>query len=63
MAWLPGAEGRAPVPVYDGERLLAGMAIVGPALVERRDTTILVPSGDRAAVDGLGSVVIEVGHA
>ena len=63
VAWLPGAAGRAPVPVYDGERLLAGMAIVGPALVERRDTTILVPSGDRAAVDGLGSVVIEVGHA
>ena len=63
VAWLPGAAGRAPVPVYDGERLLAGMAIVGPALVERRDTTILVPSGDRAAVDGLGSVVIEAGHA
>ena len=63
MAWLPGAEGRAPVPVYDGERLVAGMAIAGPALLERRDTTILVPAGDRAAVDGLGSVVIEVGHA
>jgi N-methylhydantoinase A len=62
--WLPGAEnGRARVPIYDGERLAAGMALAGPALIERRDTTILVGAGDRAAVDAAGSLVIEVGHA
>jgi N-methylhydantoinase A len=61
-AWLPGnGGGRAPVCVYDGERLAPGMTFVGPALVERRDTTILVPGGDRAQCDGSGSLVIEVG--
>jgi N-methylhydantoinase A len=60
-AWLPGTdEARAPVAVYDGERLAAGMRFAGPALVERRDTTILVPAETRAAVDAWGSLVIEV---
>ena len=62
--WLPdGGEARVRVPVYDGERLLPGMTLAGPALVERRDTTILVQLGDRAAVDGAGSLVIDVAHA
>jgi len=62
--WLPdGGETRVRVPVYDGERLRPGMTLAGPALVERRDTTILVQPGDRAAVDGAGSLVIDVAHA
>jgi len=64
LAWLPGAaDGRVPVAVYDGERLAPGMAFPGPALVDRRDTTILVPAGDRAHVDGHGSLVIEIDRA
>jgi len=51
------------VAVYDGEGLRPGMALTGPALIERRDTTILVPPGDGAVVDGWGSLVIEVAHA
>jgi N-methylhydantoinase A len=61
-AWLPGA-GRTRVAVYDGERLTPGMALRGPALVERRDTTILVGAGDRASVDQRGSLAIEVAAA
>ena len=61
-AWLPGTEDGRPVALYDGERLLPGMALSGPALVERRDTTILVPAGDAAQVDAWGSLVIEVGR-
>jgi N-methylhydantoinase A len=63
-AWLPGAGGDpVRVAVYDGERLAPGMRLAGPALVERRDTTILVPAGDGAYVDAAGSFVIEVGGA
>ncbi len=59
--WLPGGdEARVRVPVYDGERLAPGMTLSGPALVERRDTTILVPMGDRAHVDGHGSLLVEI---
>jgi N-methylhydantoinase A len=61
--WLPGGDGRVPLAVYDGDRLVPGMAFAGPALVERRDTTILVPAGDRATVDKLGSLVLEVARA
>jgi N-methylhydantoinase A len=61
-AWLPdGGTDRVRLAVYDGERLGPGMRLAGPALVERRDTTILVPAGDHALVDGAGSLVIEVG--
>jgi hypothetical protein len=38
------------------------MTLAGPAVIDRRDTTILVPAGDRASVDAAGSLVIEVGH-
>ncbi len=61
--WLPGGDdARVRVAVYDGERLTPGMAFAGPALVERRDMTILVPAGDRARLDGAGSLVIDVAH-
>jgi N-methylhydantoinase A len=62
-AWMPGTSGRAQVAVYDGERLGPGMALSGPAVIDRRDTTIVVQAGDRASVDTAGSVVIEVGSA
>ena len=62
-AWMPGTSGRAQVAVYDGERLAPGMALAGPAVIDRRDTTIVVQAGDRASVDAAGSLVIEVGSA
>src|SRR5262249_52416334 len=65
FAWLPdgGDPERARVTVYDGERLASGMAFAGPGLVDRRYATILVPAGDRAAVDAHGSSVIDMNHA
>jgi N-methylhydantoinase A len=59
VVWLD--DQRVRVGVYDGERLAPGMVLAGPALVERRDTTILVPPGGRAEVDGAQSLVIDVG--
>ncbi|HXK22809.1 MAG TPA: hydantoinase/oxoprolinase family protein [Myxococcota bacterium] len=38
-------------PVYDGDRIRVGHEIRGPAIVEERFTTILVPPGWRAALD------------
>jgi N-methylhydantoinase A len=42
-------------PVYDGERLLAGNAIKGPAIVETADTTVVVHPGRTLRVDALGN--------
>jgi len=46
------------VAVWDGEALGCGAAVDGPALVERRDTTIYVPADMRAVVDGAGSCIV-----
>jgi N-methylhydantoinase A len=62
-AWLPGGSVPVRVPVYDGERLAPGMTLAGPALVERRDTSILLPGGNRARVEPFGDLLIEVGLA
>ncbi len=55
--------GRAPdarqaVPVHDGVTLTAGHRIVGPALVDGADTTVWVPAGATARVDGHGTLVV-----
>jgi N-methylhydantoinase A len=59
-AWLPGGGAVARIAIYDGERLAPGMAFGGPALVERRDTTILLGAGDRARVEAFGDLLLEV---
>src|SRR5262249_33988301 len=48
-AWFDGRF--VDTPVYDGDRIRVGHEIRGPAIVEERFTTILVPPGWRAALD------------
>jgi N-methylhydantoinase A len=45
------------VPVFDRKALAAGQALRGPAIVEERETTIVIPPGWRAEVDRFGCVV------
>jgi N-methylhydantoinase A len=40
-------------PVYDGDRLLAGNVVGGPAVIEETTTTVVVPEGFRCQVDEL----------
>jgi len=47
------------VPVFDGHALTVGNRIVGPALIERTDTTIFVSSSFAARIDEFGSSHIE----
>jgi N-methylhydantoinase A len=63
LAWLPGATAAVGLTIYDGERLAPGMTLAGPALVERRDTSILLRGGDRARIEAFGDMLIEVGRA
>jgi N-methylhydantoinase A len=48
---LDARHGIEPVPVYDGDALRPGHALDGPALVEERNTTILISHGDRLTID------------
>ena len=40
-------------PIYEGEKLLAGNVIAGPAVVEETTTTVVIPEGFRCSVDRL----------
>ncbi len=46
------------IPVYDGHALKPGHRLEGPALIERRDTTLLLTGSYRCAVDRHGSCLI-----
>jgi N-methylhydantoinase A len=48
------------VDVYSGIDLRPGDAFAGPALVDGADTTVWVPPGGRARVDGRNNLVVEV---
>ncbi len=59
--FLPGQNGFADVNVYDGDRLVCGNRILGPAVVEQVNTTVIVPTGYRLVVDTLGSFELTAG--
>lgn len=53
-------DGAVTAAVYDGDALRPGNAIDGPAVLQRRDTTILLPPRHHAVVDGYRNVRITV---
>ncbi|MCC7412018.1 MAG: hydantoinase/oxoprolinase family protein [Gammaproteobacteria bacterium] len=52
--------GFAPAPVYDGDRLLAGIRLPGPCIVEQATTTTVVPPGYTLEVLEYGDFLIDV---
>jgi len=48
------------VPVYDGNQLRPGHEIDGPALIEEKNTTILMGHGDRLEIDASDNFLIFV---
>ncbi|MBX9845274.1 MAG: hypothetical protein K2Z80_26030, partial [Xanthobacteraceae bacterium] len=51
-AWSDGVR----VPVYDRSALAAGQAIKGPAIIEERETTTVIPPDWTATVDRIGCI-------
>jgi N-methylhydantoinase A len=51
-------KGLKKTPVYDGEKLLAGNVVRGPAIVETADTTVVVHPGRTLRLDALGNFEI-----
>lgn len=47
--------------VYRRSALPVGVAFAGPAVIEEMSATTVVPPGQRAAVDGMGNIVVETG--
>jgi N-methylhydantoinase A len=54
------AGGYTSTPVYDRERLMPGVRLSGPAIIEERESTAVLWLGDTASVDAYGSLIIEI---
>ncbi len=60
-AWFEG--GWREANVYDRYALRSGDKIEGPAIIEEREATTIIPHGSRVAVDEVLNLVIEVNEA
>lgn len=57
-AYFPEAGGYVPTPVHDRYLLRAGDEVVGPALVQEREATLVLPPGATCTVEKSGSLVV-----
>jgi 5-oxoprolinase (ATP-hydrolysing)/N-methylhydantoinase A len=53
-------EGFVDTGIYDRYKLMPGMVVEGPAIVEERESTTLVPPGDTLTVDEAGNLRISI---
>jgi N-methylhydantoinase A len=60
-AYFPEKGGYVDTPVYDRYRLAPGSPLAGPAVVEERESTTVLPPGTGARVDAWGTLIAEVG--
>ncbi len=59
-AWFPETGGFTPTPVWDRYALAPGMRLEGPAIVEERESTSVLPPGTAATVDAYANLVVEL---
>jgi N-methylhydantoinase A/oxoprolinase/acetone carboxylase beta subunit len=59
-AYFPEARAVVPCAVYDRYALSAGETIPGPALVQERESTVVVGPGGTATCDELGNLLVTV---
>jgi N-methylhydantoinase A len=57
-AYFPERRGYVDTPVYDRYALTAGASITGPAIVEERESTTVLPPGASAIVDGYANLIV-----
>lgn len=57
-AYFPETRGFISTPIYDRYRLTAGATFAGPAIVEERESTVIVGPGGRCRVDEHHNLVV-----
>jgi N-methylhydantoinase A len=60
QVWFPEAQDYAETPVYDRYRLPSGVDLLGPAVVEERESTLVIGPGARFRVEAGGNIVIRL---
>ena len=58
--YFPETHGYADTPVYDRYALAPGASLTGPAIVEERESTTVIPPGVTATVDEYANLLAEV---
>src|SRR5712692_10369037 len=61
-AYFPEVPGYLECPVYDRHALPAGVTLTGPAIVEERESTTVLPPGVEAVVDEYASLLVGAGR-
>jgi N-methylhydantoinase A len=59
-AYFPERNGFVDTPVYDRYALAAGATITGPAIVEERESTTVLPPGTTAIVDTYANLIVNI---
>jgi N-methylhydantoinase A/oxoprolinase/acetone carboxylase beta subunit len=62
-AYIPEGGGLIECPVYDRYALGHGAIVRGPALVEERETTVVLLPGDRARVDEYRNLLVDIARS
>jgi N-methylhydantoinase A/oxoprolinase/acetone carboxylase beta subunit len=62
-AWFPERSGWTDCPVYDRYALAPGTQLTGPAIVEERESTSVLPPGATAAVDEYANLLVRMAPA
>ena len=60
-AWFSEAGGYVETPIYDRYALGAGMRFAGPAIIEERESTIVLRPGMRGWVDDYANIHLQMG--
>lgn len=60
MVYMESKNGYAETPYYDGEKLVNGMEVEGPAIVVLPDTTIVVPQYFKISTQERGYFILDV---
>jgi N-methylhydantoinase A len=63
LAYFPENNGFVETPIYDRYALQPGMKFDGPAIVEERESTLIIGVRGRARVDERLNVVVELGES
>jgi N-methylhydantoinase A/oxoprolinase/acetone carboxylase beta subunit len=62
-AYFPEVPGYLECPVYDRHALPAGITLTGPAIVEERESTTVLPPGVEGVVDEYANLLVQTARA
>lgn len=60
MAYFPESGGYVPTPVYDRYLLSRDERFVGPAIIEERESTLVIGPGSHARLDDYDNIIVEL---